>query len=283
MITQETDPRRILKQFGLRPKKGLGQNFIVDRHAVERIVQAAELRPDDAVLEIGPGLGTLTRRLLELAGEVVAVELDPDMVRVLQALLGEHPRLRLIAGDILRIDPATLFPREESRQAIPTYKVVANVPYYITSAILRHLLEASLKPALLVLTVQLEVAQRIVSTDRLSLLAVSIQFYGRPRIVARIPAGAFYPPPKVDSAVVKIEVYPRPAVEVEDVDGFFEVVKAGFSAPRKQLRNALAHGLRRPVEEIVRALERAGIDPRRRAETISLEEWAGIQRTLEEV
>jgi len=206
----ESDPRQLLRRFGLRPKKGLGQNFMVGRHAIEQVVEAAELTAQDAVLEIGPGLGALTSRLLDQAGRVVAVELDDEMVRILGELLGDRPGLQLIADDILTMDLASLFDAP--------YKVVANIPYNITSAVLRHLLEAPVRPALLVLTMQQEVAQRIVATERLSLLAVSVQFYGRPKIVARIPRGAFHPVPRVDSAVLRVDVYPQPAVEVDDVN-----------------------------------------------------------------
>jgi len=262
------DPRRLLRRYGLRPKKGLGQNFMVDPAAIERVAQAAELTAQDLVLEIGPGLGTLTRRLLELVGRVVAVEIDPQMVRIVGEQLGANPRLRLVAGDILKVDPATLFDAP--------YKVVANVPYYITSAILRHLLEATVRPTLLVLTMQKEVARRIVSTGRRSLLAVSVQFYGRPRIAGYLPAGAFYPPPKVESAILCVDVAPQPAVDVPNVEAFFRIVKAGFSAPRKQLRNALANGLHRKAEEMDALLARAGVEASRRAETLSLEEWAAV-------
>lgn len=271
-MTNESDPRQLLRRFGLQPKKGLGQNFMVGRHAIEQVVQAADLTKSDTVLEIGPGLGTLTSRLLEEAGQVVAVELDTRLVEALEELLGERSNLRLIAGDILTTDPSTLFSGP--------YKVVANIPYYITSAVLRRLLEAPVRPTVIVLTMQREVAQRIVESKRLSLLAVSVQFYGAPRIVARIPRGAFHPPPKVDSAVLRIEVYPEPAAATRDVVGYFRVVKAGFSAARKQLRNSLAQGLHLPPGDVAAALERAAIDPSRRAETISLAEWGKIQDAL---
>ena len=273
-MSTERDPRQLLKQFGLHPRKGLGQNFMVGRHAIEQVIAAADLTGEDSVLEIGPGLGTLTGRLLECAGQVVAVELDQQLVQVLGELLGDQPRLRIVAGDILETNPATLFDTP--------YKVVANIPYYITSAVLRHLLEAPVRPTVIVLTMQREVAKRIVERERLSLLAVSVQFYGAPRIVARIPPGAFHPPPKVDSAVLRIDVFPEPAVAVKDTDAFFRVVKAGFSAPRKQLRNALSNGLRLPAANMERALRNAGVDPRRRAETVSISEWRDIQEALEE-
>lgn len=270
------DPREVLRRHGLQPRKGLGQNFLVDRRALERIVAAADLTPHDTVLEVGPGVGQLTRLLSEAAGRVVAVELDRQMVAVLRQELADRPNVQIVEADILEVDPGAL-------AAGRPYKVVANLPYYITSAALRHLLEAQPPPSLLVVTVQQEVAERITAAPgEMSLLAVSVQFYGRPRRVARIPAGAFYPPPKVDSAALRIDVYPpeeRP-VQVDDVEGFFRVVRAGFGQRRKQLRNSLTAGLRLDSEQVEAALERAGIDSRRRAETLSLAEWAALAREL---
>ena len=268
--------RRLLQDYGLQLRKGLGQNFLEDPAILQRIVDAAELTSDDLVLEIGPGLGTLTRLLAAWAGRVLAVELDERLAAILPGILADCSNVEIIHGDILALNPANLFPG-----LAHGYKVVANLPYYITSAVLRHLLESQARPRLLVLTVQYEVARRLVAgPGEMSLLAVSVQFYGQPRIVARIPAGAFYPPPQVDSAVVRIDVYERPPLSVDDVAGFFRVVQAGFGQRRKQLRNALSHGLNRPVEEIVAALDRAGIDPRRRAETLSLDEWAALWRAV---
>jgi 16S rRNA (adenine1518-N6/adenine1519-N6)-dimethyltransferase len=269
----------LLNKYGLRPRKGLGQNFLTDPVHLNRIVEAAELGPEDTVLEIGPGPGTLTQRLVQAAGRVIAVELDPQMVNLLHHEFGYLPNLTIVEADILKIQPAALF----SDYALPliNYKVVANLPYYITSAVLRHLMEADLRPERLVLTVQKEVAQRIVAKpDDMSLLAVSVQFYGRPQIVDTIPAGAFYPPPKVDSAVVRIDSYPGPVIPVEDIEHFFRVVKAGFSQKRKQLKNTLAGGLHRPVAEVVAAMEKAGLDPTRRAQTLSLEEWGRLAKQL---
>ncbi len=268
------DVRGLLRAYNLRAKKSLGQNWLVDESALGRIAEAADLSPQDTVLEIGPGLGALTRHLAERAGRVVAVELDPALFPALQQVLSGYSNVTLVEGDILRFDPVAL-------AGGGSFKVVANLPYYITSAVIRHLLEASIRPSLIVLTVQLEVAQRITaSPGDMSLLAVSVQFYGRPQIVARIHAGSFYPAPKVDSAVVRIEPYEHPAVDVPDADAFFAVVKAGFSQKRKQLHNALAAGLQRPQEEIALVLEHAGVDGRRRAETLALPEWAAITREL---
>jgi 16S rRNA (adenine1518-N6/adenine1519-N6)-dimethyltransferase len=263
----------LLRSYGLHPKKGLGQHFLADQAALERIVAAADLAPDDTVLEIGPGLGALTRLLAEQAGRVVAVELDDRLAAVLAERLAGLPNVEVQPGNILHIS-------DFSSLVGPSYKVVANLPYYITSAVLRHLLERHDQPSLLVVTVQREVAERIAAVPPdMSLLAVSVQFYGRPRIVARIPAGAFYPPPKVDSAVVRIDVLGEPAVSLGEgtsVVDYFRLVRAGFGHKRKTLRNALSAGLGLAPAAAEQALAQAGIDPRRRAETLSLQEWADL-------
>lgn len=270
----------LLRVHGLRPRKRLGQNFLVDPVALRRIVSAADLTIDDHVVEVGAGLGTLTRRLAEQAGEVVAVELDAGLVAILGEQTKDLHNVRIIQGDILRIPDLGVTHRR--------YKVVANLPYYITSAVLRHFLSKPPRPELMVVTVQREVAERLVAgPGAMSLLAVSVQLYGQPRIVARIPAGCFYPPPKVDSAVVRIEVGEQPAIlfslgerpEIEEAF-FFKVVKAGFSQKRKMLRNALSAGLRLPRVQVEEAMKAAGVDPARRAETLSLEEWARIAGEL---
>lgn len=268
------DVRQLLREFNLRPQKSLGQNWLVDESTLARIAAAAELTRQDTVLEIGPGLGSLTRYLAESAGRVVAVELDGALMPPLRRVLADYSNVTLVQGDILQFNPAALV-------AAPCYKVAANLPYYITSAVIRHLLEADVSPSLIVLTVQLEVAQRITAAPgKLSLLGVSVQFYGRPSIVTRIKADAFYPAPKVDSAVVRIEPYKTLTVQVDDRDEFFAVVKAGFAQKRKQLHNALTGGLARPQAEIAAALERAGVDGRRRAETLTLAEWGSVARAL---
>jgi 16S rRNA (adenine1518-N6/adenine1519-N6)-dimethyltransferase len=273
------DVRSLLRQYDLRPSKGLGQNFLVNPAILEKIVAAAELTPGDTVLEIGPGLGTLTEPLARAAGRVIAVELDERLMPVLHDTLSEFDSVALVQGDILELDPAELV-RASSTQ--PTnYKVVANLPYYITSAVLRHLLEASLKPLRLVITVQREVAERIVARPgEMSLLAVSVQFYGRPEVLFRIKPGSFYPSPGVESAVVRVDVHDAPPVPPNDADAFFRIVKAGFAQRRKQLRNALAGGLHLPPKEVAARLQVAGVDFRRRAETLSLEEWARVTQFL---
>jgi 16S rRNA (adenine1518-N6/adenine1519-N6)-dimethyltransferase len=260
----------LLRNYGLRPDKRLGQNFLVDPNALAQVLQAAEIDGEASVLEIGPGLGALTRLLARRARRVVAVELDANLLPPLYQVLAPYPNVEIVQGDILAHDPARLMGEAG-------YRVVANIPYYITSALIRHLLEAQLKPQRLVLTVQREVAERICAgPGDLSLLALSVQVYGKPQIAARIPAGAFYPAPKVDSAVVRVDLSDQPAIPERDLEVFFRLAKAGFSQKRKTLRNALAGGLRLTTAQSSQLLEAAGIDPMRRAETLSLEEWGKL-------
>ena len=268
--------RRLLEQWDLRPSKGLGQNFIANPAVLEKIVAAAELSASDVVMEIGAGLGTMTRLLARDAGRVAAVELDRRLIPVLQSELAGLDNVTLTQGDILELDPVALVGGPDIE-----YKVVANLPYYITSAVLRHLLEGAFKPRRMVLTVQREVAERIVAKPgRMSLLAVSVQFYGCPKLLFRIKPGSFYPVPRVQSAVLRVDVPPMPIVSVEDEGVFFRVVRAGFSQRRKQLRNTLAAGLRQAPAEVAAKMGQVDVDPRRRAETLNLDEWARISRVL---
>jgi 16S rRNA (adenine1518-N6/adenine1519-N6)-dimethyltransferase len=257
----------LLRQYGLRPKKRLGQNFLIDPAALERVASAAGELAGEVVLEVGPGLGSLTRLLATRARRVIAVELDENLIQPLKQVVSGYENVTVIRGDILELDPAALV-------GISAYCVVANIPYYITSALLRHLLEAENQPGRMVLTVQREVAARIcASPGEMSLLALSVQVYGHPHIAARIPAGAFYPVPKVDSAVVRVDFYPEPRIPRGQLETFFRLARAGFGQKRKTLRNALAAGLGWPAEQIGEMLKAAGIDPQRRAEALDLEEW----------
>lgn len=258
---------QLLRQYNLRPDARLGQNFLIDEAALQRVVQAAAIRPDETVLEIGPGLGSLTRHLALASRNVVAVELDQRLLPVLSQVLQGYPNTTVIPGDILSLDPAALISASD-------YLVVANIPYNITSALIRHLLEAGRRPTRMILTVQREVAERICATPgAMSLLALSVQLYGAPKICARIPAGAFYPAPKVDSAIVRVDLYPTPLLPLASVEILFRLAKAGFSQKRKMLRNALAAGLHWPTDQTDTLLHSAGILPQRRAETLSLHEW----------
>lgn len=265
--------RSILERYGLQSKKSLGQNFLTDPSALEKIVEAAEIIPGEEVLEIGPGLGSLTRYLAQVARQVIAVELDSKLFEALNEVLAPWQNVKIIHGDILKLNPAALM-------EAAGYPVVANIPYYITSAVIRHLLESKARPSRLVLTVQREVAERICAQPGdLSLLALSVQVYGKPSRVARIPAGAFYPAPKVDSTIVKVEIYPSPVIPENSLEEGFRLMKAGFSQRRKTLRNALSGGLNMPAASAEQMLIEAGINPQRRAETVDLPEW----RTLAQI
>jgi len=280
------DARSLLRKYDLWPRKSLGQNFLVSPSAPDRIVECATLSADDTVLEVGAGLGTLTATLASRVGRVVAVETDPKLVGVLQAELGDVDRIRIVHGDILELDPAQLLgvvPTGSDMHPalwgprLPHYRVVANLPYYITNAVVRHLLEASVRPIQMVVTVQLEVARRMVaSPGDMSLLAVSVQFYGVPKICLRLKRGAFHPVPKVISAVVRLDLYDEMPVAVEDVALFFRVVKAGFSQRRKQLHNSLSAGLGLAPGAVSSAMVAADVDPQRRAETLSISEWGDV-------
>lgn len=258
---------------------------------LDDVVDAAELTSHDTVLEVGPGLGVLTRALAARVDRVVAVELDPSMLKVLEDTIGGYPNVTLVKADVLTVDPAVLFgkaaPLEDTprpQAEVPTipsdrYKIVANLPYYITQPTLRHFLEARFKPVSIVVMVQKEVAQRIVARPgQLTLLAVSVQVYGRPRIVRMVTRESFFPQPEVDSAVLRIDLFDRPAVDVDDLDEFFKLVSAGFSQPRKQIHNAISQRLWFPPGGASEVLQRARVEPERRAQTLDLAEWELLYR-----
>ncbi|MFC2006950.1 16S rRNA (adenine(1518)-N(6)/adenine(1519)-N(6))-dimethyltransferase RsmA [Chloroflexota bacterium] len=279
-----TETRRQLRHFNLRVKKGLGQHFLVDRAVVGRIVSASRLTLTDVVIEVGPGLGVLTRELVRRAGWVVAIELDDRLAVILKETMVGFNNLTIVNEDILRIEPKVLL--EELREQFPpeignpfNYKVVANLPYYITSPVMRHFLEAQAKPQTMVVMVQKEVAREITAKPgRLSLMGVSVQLYGEPAIVHHISPRSFFPMPEVDSSVLMVEVYDHPAVTPEDRDGFFRLVRAGFSSPRKQIANSLSQGLELPKAEVSTLLEKVGVLSQRRAETLTLDEWLHLWR-----
>lgn len=261
------------------PRKSLGQHYLIDLAYADRIVEAAALTPDDVVLEIGPGPGVLTGRLADRAGRVVAVEIDARQIDLLRTQIAGQPNLSLVHGDILEEKPAQLVARDG---VTPAYKVVANLPYYITSHVLRHLLESDPPPALCVLMVQKEVALRICAVPGdLSVLGVSVQFYSEPELLFTVPPAAFRPAPKVESAVVRLVTRPQHAVSGVTPEHFFRTVRAAFGQKRKQLANSLSSGLALPKEEVAAQLRLAGIDPARRAETLSLEEWGAITRQFD--
>ena len=271
-----TETKRSLRRFDLRARKGLGQHFLIDGEVLKLITAGAELNPTDIVIEVGPGLGVLTRELARQVRRVITIELDKKLAVILKQSLPSFNNVIIINEDVLRINPVDLL---QKRNMGNHYKVVANLPYYITSPVLRHFLEASVKPQIMVVMVQKEVAEAIVAKPgRMSLLSVSVQLYGEPTIVSYVPAECFYPAPEVDSAILKVALYSQPALEIADRESFFTLVRAGFAAPRKQIANSLAKGLGLSKTETLALLAAVEILPQRRAETLTLEEWENLWR-----
>lgn len=280
--------KELLQRYELRARKRWGQHFLVNSGVLKTISRAADLSAADLVIEVGPGMGVLTRELVSQAGYVIAVELDSLMIELLQETLLPSGKFSLINRDILAAEPEGLIQQEKARfpssiRDPQKYKVVANLPYYITQPIIRHFCESKLKPQMMVIMVQKEVAKNIVARPgELSILAISVQFYGRPEIIDYVPAGNFYPAPKVDSAILKIEMYPEPLISVTDNGHFFKIVRAGFSAARKQVANSLAQGLDKPKSEVLSLMQKADVSPQKRAEDLTLEEWSKLENIFAE-
>ena len=259
-----------MAELGIRPSKGLGQNFLFERGIVQKLVRVAEVRPDDTVLEIGPGLGILTSELVRAARRVVAVELDRTLANHLRCVFGDDPRFSLVEGDVLDLAVADLVPPPEP------YLLAANLPYSAGTAILRHVLESTHPPERLAVMLQLEVAERLVARPpAMSVLGVAVQFYAEGRIAFRVPPGVFIPPPTVESAVVVLDTKPPPLPLAERAR-FFRIVNAGFRQKRKQVANSLAAELGLPKDAVVAWLASVGIDPMRRAQTLSVNEWVAL-------
>lgn len=265
----------ILHRFKLRADKKLGQNFLIDENIVRNIVAAAELSDKDTVLEVGPGIGTLTQGLAESGASVVAVELDKRLLPVLDTTLEGYDNVRIVNGDILQVDIMQTVGVDE-------FKVCANLPYYITTPIIFALLEKRLPMERLVAMVQKEVAERMAAKPGgkdYGALSVAIQYYTEPEIAFIVPPSSFIPAPSVDSAVIVCKRREKPPVEVCDEALFFRVVKAAFSLRRKMLNNSLKNmGIK--GEQVAKWLELAGVDGKRRAETLSLENFAALTNTF---
>lgn len=263
--------QRRLRSHGLKARKSLGQNFLVVDSIRDAIIEAAALSADDTVLEVGPGLGALTEKLAAGAGRVIAVELDANLALRLGNKLGGYRNVQIVQADILQQDLDDLV-------GASSYKVVANIPYYITSPILRYFTRATSRPAMMIIMMQEEVAREVAAPEgRMGFLAVSMRLFSNPEIILKVPADSFYPVPRVDSAVVRFNMLPAPALDITDIDGFLDLVHCGFAAPRKQLRNSLAIGLKIEAADADNMLRRAGIDPARRPGSLSLTEWSVLQ------
>jgi 16S rRNA (adenine1518-N6/adenine1519-N6)-dimethyltransferase len=270
-IANKDVTRHILKTFGIHSSKRLGQNFLVDETVVNNIVKGAAISPEDTVLEIGPGIGTLTQGLAETGAEVIAVELDRRLIDVMGKTLSGYSNVRIIHGDILKLDISREIPAK-------TFKVVANLPYYITTPIVMGLLEQRLPMEVLVTMVQKEVAERMVAAPGgkdYGALSVAVQYYTDPTILFHVPPSAFIPAPKVESAVIRCLVRREPPVPVKDEKIFFRTVRASFAQRRKTLANNLKNvGI--ADQDLKDILAEAGIDGTRRGETLSLAEFAAI-------
>lgn len=261
-----SEAREILRKYGLKPRKYLGQNFLINKEILGEIIRAADLSKDDIALEIGSGLGILTRELAQKTKKVIAVEKDRELVKILKKELAHFKNVKIIEGDILKLTTKDLKLKTD-------YKIVANLPYYITSPVIRKFLEEGSQPQLMVLMVQKEIAERICAKPpEMTLLSVAVQFYSQPKIVKIVKKESFWPVPKVDSAIIKLKTYNRQPTTI-DTDLFFKIVKVGFSQPRKQLKNNLKNLFGRDVEQI---LNQSNIKGFQRAETLSIDDWLKI-------
>lgn len=257
---------------GLWANKGLGQNFLIDDEALDKIVEAADLYEGDHVVEVGPGTGFLTERLIQKAGKVTSVELDRNMVEILKEQFSLTENLKIVHSDILKTDIGSL--------AGEKYKVVANIPYYITSPVIRHFLQVTARPKLMVLLVQKEVAEKMCSLKGKSFITVETQVQGHPEYIATVSADSFYPAPKVDSAILKITVFPKPKVSDSELKDFLRIVKFGYSQKRKKLSNGLAAGLHMEPAEVRVILEKVNIPVGARPEELEVEDWKRLARQV---
>jgi 16S rRNA (adenine1518-N6/adenine1519-N6)-dimethyltransferase len=275
--------KNLLRRYGLKPNFTYGQNFLVDDLVLQDIVDAAEVTSEDNILEIGPGIGNLTRLLCERAGFVLSVEKDPKFLPVLKAIKKEYKNFWYEIADALEFDFQRGF-REQGRGVIEQnepppltphpYKVVANIPYFITGKILKMLMTAKHKPTSITILTQKEVARNIIAkAGELSVLAISVQLYGEPKIIQIVQAKSFYPAPKVDSAVLQIKIFDKPKYEVADEKKFFKILKACFTGKRKQIHNTLKNNLMLSKEDVDRILSDTKINPAARPQELSIEDW----------
>lgn len=277
--------REVMARHNVSFHKSLGQNFLIDGNTVRAIADAANLGPDDVVVEIGPGIGALTQELAERAGRVIAIELDRGLLPVLEDNLGAYSNVRIVSGDALELDFNDLV--GESGGGAAEYKIVGNLPYYITTPLIMHVLERGFNFTFFVLMIQKEVARRIVAapgTKDYGILSLAVQYYTVPELALKVPQTVFMPRPEVDSAVLKLERRKSPAVNVANEQLFFKVIRAAFGQRRKTLLNALANArLGVSKEELQAMLGATGLNPGRRGETLSMEEYGVLANALLEI
>jgi 16S rRNA (adenine1518-N6/adenine1519-N6)-dimethyltransferase len=273
--------KKLLLNYSTRPIKRLGQHFLTDKNVLQKIIQAANLRPEDIILEIGPGIGTLTIELAKRVKKVVAVEKDFKMLAVLKEVLKDYKNVKIVQGDILKVNLKKFNLRPNG------YKIVANIPYYLTSRLIRNFLETKNPPKEMVLMIQKEVAQRIIAgSPKTNLLAVSVRFYAKPEIIYFVSKKSFWPQPKIDSAIIKITVSKKQSKINKNL--FFKIVRAGFLQPRKQILNNLSKGLALSMpkglkldkERIKSWLRQNKISPTQRAETLTVNDWLNLVKTF---
>lgn len=270
-----------MEKYGFKFSKSLGQNFLIDEQVIEDIMEGAEVGPEDCVLEVGPGIGVMTQAMAERAEKVVSVELDSSLLPVLDETLAAHDNVVIVNDDILKVDIRALIDREFGGRRP---KVVANLPYYVTTPIIMMFLEEGLPVTDIVVMVQKEVADRIVSGPGNKIygaLSVAVQFYADPYVIVKAPKGLFMPQPKVDSVVVRMKILDQPKVDVKDRKLFFRVVKAAFGMRRKTLLNALSAGLNVSKDLVKEVMDSCAIDPKRRGETLSIEEFGQLADAFE--
>lgn len=273
-LTSPTTIKELFSKYETKASKGLGQNFLIDKNALGKIISAADLKVGDTILEVGPGIGTLTQELAKTAKKIIAVEKSEVMCKILEETIKDFKNVEIKNDDILQYEPP------ETK-----YKLIANIPYYLTSPLIRKFLETKNPPEFMVLMIQKEVAQRICSKPpHMSLLAISVQFYAKPKIIDYVSKNCFWPAPKIDSAIIKIEPHNIESEKI-DADLFFKVVKAGFSQPRKQLVNNLAtlkslNGVKLTKEQISSWLLKNNLSANQRAETLEVSDWIKLANSL---
>jgi 16S rRNA (adenine1518-N6/adenine1519-N6)-dimethyltransferase len=269
---KKTEILSLLNKYSISIKKSLGQNFLMDANVVKKIVQTANPRINECIIEIGPGLGILTEELAKTKAAITSIEIDSKLISLLKNELKNYSNIKIINKDALKFSPPKC-----------QYKVVANLPYYITSPLISHFLNAKNKPKKLVILIQKEVAEKICAkSPNLNVLAINVQVFGKPKIIMKVSKKSFYPIPKVDSAVLEIKMHKQPLIKEKNIKKFFKIVHAGFSQKRKTILNALSNNLSIKTEKIKEALKKCPIKSTERAQNLTIEDWEKLTINLKE-